>query len=75
VTQTLVAERNDRAQSEVIPELKELYSFLATPGIEVKNLTFASVDLVWITWKHAAEEHVPYIEPSDEPKLIETGTN
>jgi len=82
------------------------------PGIEVTNLAFASDDVVWISWKHAAEEHVPslrhevikayvtagakihlyrylnrlqekaiycdtdsviYIQPRDEPKLIETG--
>ena len=42
----------------VITEPKDLYSFLATPGIEVTNLAFASDDVVWISWKHAAEEHV-----------------
>jgi len=80
----------------------------------VTNLAFASDGVVWISWKHAAEEHVPnlrhtnevigayvtagarihlyryfdllggeaifcdtdsviYIQPRDEPGLIETG--
>jgi len=109
-----LTERRDRTQSKVISEPKELYSFLATPGIEVTNLAFASDDVVWISWKHSAEEHVPnlrhtnevigayitagarmhlyryldrlgeravycvtdsviYIQPKDEPNLIETG--
>jgi len=111
-----LTERNDTTQSKVILDPKDLYSFLATPGIEVTNLAFASDDVVWISWKHAAEEHVPilrhtnevigasviagasihlyryldrlgeraiyydtdsviYIQPKDEPNLIETGTN
>jgi len=109
-----LTERNDRTQTKVISEPKDLYGFLATPGIEVANLAFASDDVVWISWKHAAEEHVPnfrhtnefigdyvttgarihlyryldrlgeraiycdtdsviYIQPKDEPNLIETG--
>ena len=59
-------ERNDRTQSKVISEPQELYSFLATPGIEVMNLTFASDDVVWIWWKHAAEEHVPILRHTNE---------
>jgi len=109
-----LTERNDRTQTKVISEPKVQYSFLSTPGIEVKNLAFASEDVVWISWNHAAEEHVPYlchtkevpvayvtegasihlyryfdrlgeraiyfdtdyviyIQPKDEPNLIETG--
>jgi len=52
-------ERSDRTQSRVITEPKELYNFLATPGIQVTNLPFANDDVVWISWKHSAEEHVP----------------
>jgi len=52
-------ERNDRKQTKVILEPKELYSFLATPDIEVTNLRYSIDDVVWILWKHAAEEHVP----------------
>jgi len=109
-----LTERSDRTQSKVISEPEELYNFLTTPGIEVTNLAFASDDLVWISWKNSAEEHVPnlrhtnevigpyvtagarmhlyryverlgeraiycdtdsfiYIQPRDEPGLIETG--
>jgi len=56
-----LTERNDRTQTKVISGTKELYIFLATPGIEVTNLRFASDDEIWISWKHAAEEHVPVL--------------
>jgi len=87
---------------------------LATHGIEVTNLIFASDDLVWLSWKRGAEEDVPnlrhtyevigayvtegarihlyryldrlreniiycdtdsviYVQPRDEPALIEMG--
>jgi len=36
-----LTEMSDRTQSRVITEPKELYKFLATPGIEVSNLAFA----------------------------------
>jgi len=48
-------------QNKVNSEPKGLYSFLATPGMEVTNLTFGSYDVVWITWKQAFEEHVPNV--------------
>ena len=48
-------------QTKVISESKELYNFMATPDIEVTNLTFSSDDVVWISWKHVAEEHVPVL--------------
>ena len=54
-----LTERSDRTQTRVITEHKVLYSFLATPGIEVTNLAFASDDVVWISWKQTAEESVP----------------
>jgi len=100
--------------TKVITEPKELYGFLATPGIEVVNLVFASDDVFWLSWKCGVEEDVPnlrhtnevigayvtagarfllnryvdrmrenaiychtdsviYIQPRDEPALIETG--
>jgi len=31
----------------------------ATPGVEVKNLAFASDEVVWISWKYGAVEDVP----------------
>jgi len=45
--------------SKIITEQKELYSFLATPGIEVVNLVFAIDDVVSLSWKRGAEEDVP----------------
>ena len=111
-----LTERNDKTQSRKITDPKELYNFLATPGIEVTNLAFASDDVIWISWKHSAEKHVSnlrhkndgvaayvttdvrihlyhyldrlgeraiycdrdsviYIQPKDNPGLIETGDN
>ena len=61
-----LTERNDRTHSRVITEPKELYNFLATPGIEVTNLAFANDDIVWISWKLAAEEHVPNLRHTNE---------
>ena len=58
--------RNDRTQTKVISQPKDLYSFLATPGIEVTNLAFAIDDVLWISWKHAAEEHVPNLRHTSE---------
>jgi len=107
-------DRSDRTQTRINTEPKDLYIFLATPSIEVTNLAFASDDVVWISWKHSAEESVSnlrhtnevigayvksgvrihlyrylqrlgeraiycgtdsfiYIQPRDEPGLIETG--
>jgi len=109
-----LTERNDRTKTKIITEPRELYGFLATPDIEVTNLVFASDDVVWLSWKHGAEEDVPslrhtnevigayvtagarihlyryldrlqvraiycdtdsviYVQPKDEPSLIETG--
>ena len=50
--------RNNRTQTKLISDPKELYRFLATPGIEVTNLMFANDDVVWISWKFTAEERV-----------------
>ena len=36
------------------------------PGIEVTNLAFASEDVVWISWKHSAEELVPNLRHTNE---------
>ena len=37
-----LAERQNRTQTKLIYEPQELYRFLATPGVEVVNLMFAS---------------------------------
>ena len=111
-----LTERNSRTQTKLISDLKELYRFLATPGIKVMNLMFANDDVVWVSWRFTAEERVPtllhtnqvigpyvsagasfhlskyleriqervfycdtdsilYIQPRDEPELVETGTS
>jgi len=56
-----LTERNDRTRTKIIKEPHELYRFLATPGVEVTNLAFASDDVVWLSWKVCAEENVPYV--------------
>jgi hypothetical protein len=50
----------------MITEPKELYGFLATPGIEVTNLVFASDDVVWLSWKCGTEEDVPSLRHTNE---------
>ena len=52
-------ERNDRSRMKIITEPHELYRLLATAGVEVTNLAFASDDVVWLSWKISAEEYVP----------------
>ena len=51
--------RIDRTRTKLITELHELYRFLATPSLEVKNLAFASDDVVWCSWKLSADKNVP----------------
>ena len=41
--------------TKISTEPKELYGFLATPGIEVLNLVFGSDDVVLLSWKRRAE--------------------
>ena len=60
------AERKDRTITNIITEPKELCGFLATPGIEVVNLVFASDDVVWLSWKRGAEEEVPNFRHTNE---------
>jgi len=45
-----LTERYNRTISNLILDSHELYSFLATPGIEVANLMFASDEVVWASW-------------------------
>jgi len=58
--------KNYKTQTKVISEPKDLYSFLAKPGIEVTNLALAGDDVVWISWKHSAEEQVPNLRHTNE---------
>ena len=41
--------------TKIITKPKELYGFVATPGVELMKLAFAGDDLVSISWKYGAE--------------------
>jgi hypothetical protein len=51
-------ERNNRTCTKMINDPQELNRFLATPGIEVADLVFASDD-VCASWRYIAEKKVP----------------
>ena len=55
-----LTERNDITCTKMISYPLELYRFLATPGIDVATLMFASNDVFWASWRYIAEE-VPNI--------------
>jgi len=61
-----LTERSNRTQTKLIAEPGELYRFLATPGIEVKNVLFANDDVVWISWRHSADKRVPSLRHTNE---------
>ena len=61
-----LTEKNDRTMSRVNTEPKDLYGFLATPGVEVMNLPYASDDVVWMSWKYGAEEDVRILRYTNE---------
>jgi len=61
-----LTERNDRTMTKTITEPKDLYGFMAAPGIEVTNLIFASEDVARLSWKRGAEEDVPNLRHSNE---------
>jgi len=61
-----LTERNNRTKSKIITDPQELYRFLATPGIEVANLVFASDDVVWASWRFVAEEEIPSLRHTNE---------
>jgi len=61
-----LTERNDRTQTKGISQPNDLYRFLPTPGIEVSNLVFSTDHVVWVSWKYAAEEHVPNLRHTNE---------
>ena len=61
-----LTERSNRTQTKLISDPKELYRFLATPGIEVVHLVFANDEVVWVSWKFTAEERVPSLRHTNE---------
>jgi hypothetical protein len=58
-----LTERNNRTKVKLIKYPYELYRFLATPGIELANLVFASDEMVWASWRFIRK---------DVPKLYHT---
>jgi len=61
-----LTERNNRTKSKIISDPYELYRFLATRGIEVTNLMFASNDVVWASWRFVEEEMIPNLRHTNE---------
>jgi hypothetical protein len=61
-----MTERNNRVRTKMISEPRELYRFLAKPGIEVMNLMIASDDVVWASWRFIAEEKKPRLRHTNE---------
>ena len=61
-----LTDRKDRTRTKIITEPHVLFRFLATPGVEVTNLAFASDDEVWLSCKVTAEENVPYLPHTNE---------
>jgi hypothetical protein len=59
-------ERNNRTKTKIICEPRELYRFLATPGIELESLVFASDRGVWASWKFMEEEKVANLKYTNE---------
>ena len=58
--------RQNRTQTKPISDPQELYRFLATPGVEVVNLMFASYSVVWDSWRYTAEEQAPSLRNTNE---------
>jgi hypothetical protein len=61
-----LAERQNRTQTNLISDPHELYSFLATPGVEVMNLMFASDSFVRSSFRYTEEEQVPSLRHSND---------
>ena len=61
-----LTERNNRTKSKIISDPHELYRFLATPGIEVLNLVFASDKVVWLSWRFAQYKQVTCLRHTNE---------
>jgi hypothetical protein len=62
-----LTESNNRLKSKMIADPKELFRFLATPGIEVTNILFTGDEEVWATWKYAEEEeNMPVLRHTNE---------
>ena len=61
-----LTERNDGTRTKIITVPYELYRYLDTPVVELTNLTFATNDVVWLSWKLSAEGRVPNLRHINE---------
>ena len=61
-----LTDRNNRTQTKLISDPKDLYRFLAKPCIKVINLVFAIDEVVWVSWKFTPEERVPSLRHTNE---------
>jgi len=55
-----------KTQTLLIYDPQELYTFLATPGIEVTTLLFAGDSMCWISWRHVDEARGPSLRHTNE---------
>ena len=61
-----LTENPRKTQTILISDPQELYRFLAAPGIEVTKLLFARDEVVWISWRHSEDTHVPKLRHTNE---------
>ena len=60
-----LGENPRKTQTLLNSDPRELYRFLATPGIEVPALLFAG-DSCWISWRHSDEADAPSLRHTNE---------
>ena len=58
--------RNDRTKTEMISDPHEMCRVLATPGIEVASVVFATDYVVWASWRFIEEEDIPSLRHTNE---------
>ena len=61
-----MTEKNHRSKTELISDSQELYRFLATPGMDVVNLLYASHRVVLGAWNYADEERIPNLRHTND---------
>jgi hypothetical protein len=59
-------ERNNRTNTKMITDPLELYRFLATPEIEVTNITFVGEEACCVSWRFSAQEDIPSLRHTNE---------
>ena len=62
----ILGENPKKKQTLLISDPRELYRFLATPGIEVTTLLFAGDSVCWISWRHSEEAGAPSLPHTNE---------